>query len=415
MIDHPMPGTIRLLRISVLLPVISMVVLGLTQLWQNAALPDPQVAIVVGIALLPVLVAWLPWVTERLGASYLPVSLTIYLLCQTLLTSLLQNLGMVRFDVVQIGPVYIVEPGVLLMLPLLLIAWQYGWRGALLASATAGTLHLAVGVLLHWLIPDLMQVAPATPFLRPDLLYFLPLVVAYLGHLMRRQQHHEQVVQTQLREYAARMEVTAIGRERHRLAEQLQGTVVPSLGTLGAQLDLLAASLGSTPENAGAQLAGLQQQVQSEYQKTRQVVDDLQAHPVEGVDLIQAIQQRAETLARRRDIAVEFTTDGAPVGLSLEQEMVLYHVTDRALSHIESHLHVQRIDLRLSYMDHLVALTVHDDGSGCRCQSARNGAPLLADIEASAQLIGGHLCIDNDDQLGTTIALWLPCRQGEEK
>lgn len=413
MADHPMPGTIRLLRISVLLPVISMVILGLTQLWQNAALPDAQVALVVGIALLPVLVAWLPWVTHRLGAAYLPVGLTVYLLCQTLLTSLLQNLGMVRFDVVQIGSVYVVEPGVLLMLPLLLIAWQYGWRGALLASATAGTLHLALGVALHWLIPDLMQVVPATPFLRPDLLYFLPLLVAYLGHLMRRQQRQQQVAQTQLREYAARMEVTAIGRERHRLAEQLQATVVPSLGALSEQLDLLAASLRTAPERAEAQLAGLQQQVQTEYRKTCQVVDDLQAHPVEDVDLIEAIHQRAETLARRCDIAVEFATDGEPVGLTPEQEMVLYHVADQALSHIESHQHVQHIEMRLSYMDHLVALTVHDDGNGCRCKSAHNGARLLDDIEASAQLIGGHLCVDNDDQHGTTIALWLPCRQEE--
>jgi signal transduction histidine kinase len=259
-----------------------------------------------------------------------------------------------------------------------------------------------------------MEVAPATPFLRPDLLYFLPLVVAYLGGLLRRQQRQQQAAQAQLRAYAARMEVTAIGRERHRLAEQLQATVVHSLDALGEQLDLLATAWRSAPENATAQLAGLQQQVQTERRKTRQVVDDLQAHPVDHVDLIEAIQQRSATLARRHDIAVEFTTDGQPAGLTPEQEMVLYHVADQALSHIESHQHVQHIDLRLSYMDHLVALTVHDDGNGCRCQNAANGALKLEAIEASAQLIGGHLCVDNDDQHGTTIALWMPCGQDVE-
>lgn len=413
MLNRPMPGTLRLLRISVLLPVISMVVLGLTQLWRNANLSPLPAAIVMGIALLPVLAAWLPGLDQRLGPAYLPVSLTLYLVCQTLLTSLLQNLGMVRFDVVPIGPAHIVEPGALLMLPLLLIAWQYGWRGALLASATAGTLHLALGLALHGFFPNFVPVVPATPLLRPDLLYFLPLLVAYLGHLMRRQQHQQQQAQAQLREYAARMEVTAIGRERHRLAEQLQGTVLRSLSALAEQLDTLATSLRTTPERASAQLAGLQQQVQTEYRKTCEVVSDLQAHPLEDLDLPQAIHQRAETLARRRAIAVEFTTDGEPVGLTPEQAMVLYHVADQALSHIESHQHVQQVDLRLSYMDHMVALTVHDDGHGCRCQSVEQDGLSLDDIKASAQLVGGHLCIDNNDQHGTTIALWLPCRQDE--
>lgn len=413
MFNHPMPGTLRLFRISVLLPVISMIVLGLTHLWRSVNLPHLPIAMVMGIALLPVLAAWLPGLDQRLGIAYLPVSLTVYLVCQTLLTSVLQNLGMVRFDVVPIGAMHFVEPGVLLMLPLLLIAWQYGWRGALLASATVGTLHLALGMALHGLFPDFTPMASATPILRPDLLYFLPLLIAYLGHLMRRQQRQQQQIQTQLREYAARMEVTAIGRERHRLAEHLRGTVVRSLSVLAEQLDAVATSLDAAPDGASAQLAGLQQQVQTEYQKTWQVISDLQAHPVEDLDLPQAIQQRAEALARRCGIAVEFTTDGEPLALTQEQAMVLYHVADQALAHIESHHHVQQVDLRLNYMDHMVALTVHDDGSGCRCQSVQSGAPCLEDIKASARLVGGHLCIDSSDQHGTTIALWLPCQQDE--
>jgi signal transduction histidine kinase len=54
---------------------------------------------------------------------------------------------------------------------------------------------------------------------------------------------------------------------------------------------------------------------------------------------------------------------------------------------------------------------VHDDGTGCRCPGASKGSFNLDELEASAELIGGHLCVDQHDQHGTTIALWMPCRQ----
>lgn len=407
MFSYPMPGTLRLLRISVLLPVFSMLLLGLTTIWQETRFPDPQVILLVVVALLPTVFAWLPWIQHRLETRFLPVALGIYLVCQTLLTSLLQNLGLVRFDIVPVGPIYVVEPGVLLMLPLLLIAWEYGWQGALLASATAGTIHLAAGLVMHWFFPGLNHLAPVTPFLRPDLLYFLPLVVAYLGSLLRRQLHHQHMVQSQLRDYAARAEMVATGRERHRLAEQLQQTVARSLAVLNDQIATVGAVYGIAPDQAAQQLAGLQQQVNAEVQRTQQVIDELQAHPLEDVELVEAIHWRAETFAQRHNVRVDFQTEGEPAALSAEQEIELYHMIDQALNHLAHHRSVRQVDLRLTCVGPMVALTIHDDGAGCHCADG------VEHIKTYAQLIGGHACIDNDGEHGNTFALWLPVKREE--
>lgn len=402
-----MPGTVRLLRISVLLPVLSMLLLGLTTIWQEARLPDPQVILLIAIALLPAVVSWLPWIQGRLGSRFLAVALGVYLLCQTLLTSLLQNLGLVRFDIVPVGPVYVVEPGVLLMLPLLLIAWEYGWQGALLASATAGTIHLATGLVMRWSFPDLAHLAPVTPLLRPDLLYFLPLVVAYLGSLLRRQLHQHRAIQAQLREYAARAEMVATGRERHRLAAQLQQTVAHSLKAIGDQLAVVGPAFGTAPDLAAQQLAGLQQQVHSEFQRTQQVIEELQAHPLEDIELVEAIHWRAETFALCHNVQVDFQTEGEPATLSAEQEIELYHMVDQALNHLAHHQGMHQVDLRLTCTGPMVALTIHDDGAGCHCEDG------VEHMETYAQLIGGHACIDSDGEHGNTFALWLPIRRKE--
>lgn len=409
MSDQTMPGTIRLLRISVLLPIVSMLLLGLTRIWQAAKLPDLLILLLVAVSMLPAAVVWLPWFERRLGIAYLPSTLAVYLASQTLLTSLLQNLGLVRFDAVQLGRITVVEPGVLLMIPLLLIAWQYGWRGALLASASAGTLHLTVGVLLHWLAPGFSNLAPAVPLLRPDLLYFLPLLVAYLGSLLRKQQRLQQHAQVQLREYAAAAEVLAAGRERQRLAARLQATLARSLAALSEQIDTISAALHQTPESAAEKLTIVQSQMHDNIHKTQQVIDELQARPLDDLGLVEAIRRRVDALTERHGIEARFEANGQPDGLTAEQELVLYHIADQALDHVTRHENVQHVQLNLMCMADQVALTVHDDGKASTCNGHGHSAHCeLDDIVTCAQLIGGVLCVDSEGASGTTVACWLP-------
>lgn len=406
-----MPGTIRLLRISVLLPVVSVLVLGLMRPWQALDLPDGFLILVVVLAILPAAITLPAYWRHRLDQAYLPIAMATYLFCQSVLSSLLHNLGLVRFDVVQVGPVFVLEPGVLLILPPLLIAWQYGWVGALLASATAGTLHLGVGLLLHMAAPEGIQLAPITPMLRPDLLYFLPLIVAYLSSLWRRHQKLQLEAQHQLREYAAAAEVLAAGRERSRLADLLQSTVGRSLLALNEQLEGLGAVLGVVPEATAERLAQAQAQVRDDVQRTQEVIADLRAKPLYELGLVEAIRARAESLAKRQKVEVDVQVSGPPPELTEEQELVVYHVAEQALSHVETHDGVRHVGLHLTCLEQHVALTVHDDGQ-CQCRS--NGAQsTLEDVQACASLVGGHLWFEVGQERGNTVALWMPCGRPE--
>ncbi len=215
-----MPGTRLLLRISVLLPIASIFLLGLTSHWQDAAMADGQVLWLVLVALAPALVVYLPWIEHRLGEFFLPVALSIYLVCQSLLSSLLHNWTMVRFDMVQLGPVFVLEPGVLLLIPAAAdrLAVRLDRRAAGLGRHRAQSTWPWVWLLHRWM-PDIAQLSPVTPILRPDVLYFLPLLVAYLGILLRRQQRSEAETRSQWREYAATAEVLAVEGERQRVAQ----------------------------------------------------------------------------------------------------------------------------------------------------------------------------------------------------
>ena len=77
--DLTMPGTRLLLRISVLLPIASVFVLGLTAAWQQARIPDTQIIVLTIVALLPALIVYLPLFERWLGTVFLIVALSVYL------------------------------------------------------------------------------------------------------------------------------------------------------------------------------------------------------------------------------------------------------------------------------------------------------------------------------------------------
>ena len=400
-----------LIRVSVLLPIASTFMLGLTAIWQNAAMPDMQVAVLILIAIVPALVVYLPGIERRLGRWFVLITLSVYLVCQTTLIALLQNLGMARFDMMSLGAVYFVEPGVLLMLPLLLIAWQYGWKGALLASATAGTLHMLIGLAMHLWMPNDAQIAEVVPILRPDLLYFLPLLVAYLGGLLRRQKLQDAESQLRWREYAATAEVLAVERERKRLAQQLRTGVVETLAALSGQLDNLAGVLSGRSQPETDVVNQAQQLVRDDIQSVTEWMNELQAAPLESAELVDALRSRASALTHRTGVEVDVQVSELPADLTPIQELSLYHVADQTLNHVIQHLGVSKVLLRLSTVDQVVALTVHDNGL-CRCQEAEHND--FDDLEAYASLVGGRLCVHQQAEQGNTVALWLPCQNNHQ-
>ncbi|HSN75641.1 MAG TPA: hypothetical protein VL334_11240 [Anaerolineae bacterium] len=406
--DRTMPGTRLLLRISVLLPIASIFLLGLTNHWHEAAMADGQVVWLVLVALAPALVVYLPWIEHKLGEFFLPVALSVYLVCQSLLSSLLHNWAMVRFDMVQLGPFHVLEPGVLLLIPPLLIAWQYGWVGALLASAATGTIHLATGLVLHRWMPDMAQLSPVTPILRPDVLYFLPLLVAYLGILLRRQQRSEAETRSQWREYAATAEVLAVEGERQRVAASLQASLLQPLAALNDHLEGMAGALGALPESAAERLRKARQHSRKALYTADEMIEDLQAAPLHDMGLVDAIRTRADMVSERHGLQIDVQTVDLPKEMTAQQEIVLYHVADQALNHVANHADIQHIHLRLAVVDHFIALTVHDDGQ-CQCQGRDQGHSDLASLETSTKLIGGHFCFHTQQEGGNTLAVWLPC------
>ena len=206
-----------------------------------------------------------PWLERALGRSFLAVGLGLDILFESLESASaffdLQGWWVMYLNLPgpvaeQIAKEPLVEPFFFLLIPLVLLAWGYGRRGALWGSTWATVLHLGIGI---W---GLQQDIMTRRFflgasLRIILLYAVPLMVSILAERERRQHVELEVAYKRLRRHAATVEQLAVSRERNRLARDLHDTLAHSLAAIAVQLEALRTLLAHDPGAAEGTVDGL--------------------------------------------------------------------------------------------------------------------------------------------------------------
>ncbi len=395
----PLSAVQRLLRVSVLLPFVSLGLWAWTQpqrLMGQGAVP---VLLLIALAAAPALLVYM----SRTAGKRDDWAVLLFLLCQSAFNSLLYFLGDPLLHPMQAGPFRLVEPGMLLLLAAVFVSWQYGWIGGLAAASSAIVIHLVTATLTLRFWPDLGTID--LPLLRPDLMYGLCLMMAYVGQAWRRQQHRQVQQHSQWRVMAATAEVLAVERERQRVAETLQHDLLHTLNALQTQLDGLSDSAQASASDAPDQVRALQQHYRRALWTTDALVARLQAAPLREMALPDALHVLMDMTAERLGLAVDMQVQALPADLPEQNALVLYHVADQALAHIAGHRHLSRINLHLLGVERGITLTLHDDGA---CPDRRcSGDSDLEGAEACLALLGGRLCAHTDER-GNTLAVWLP-------
>lgn len=101
-------------------------------------------------------------------------------------------------------------------------------------------------------------------------------------------------------------------------------------------------------------------------------------------------------------ISASFNSRGQVPRLTLEQQLVIYRVTQEGLSNIAQHAQASRVEVELSFVGRTV-LRITDDGRGF--STARKGGLGLTGMRERALMAGGHLSIWSGDGQGTRVEL----------
>ncbi len=401
------------LRIYRLMLVVQLAFLAMSFL----ALPRLGVTARVGVVLraLPTLIIALlflpPWLERFLGRSFLAVGLSLSVLFSSLETAyLFGNWSESRLAQFALPPELIeqlvaappVEPFFFLLIPLVLLAWGYGRRGALLGSTWAAVLHVAISLPM---LPEegFSRLSFVQTLMRILLLYLVPLIVSVLAQRERQQHARLERAHQRLRRHAVAMEQLAVSRERNRMARDLHDTLAHSLSALTVQLEALRTLIRNDPAAAPPAVDEIAELARRGLEESRRAIQALRTGPVETLGLAGALREVIEALQARTGVQGGLNTAGDESLLAPEEAEALYRITEEALSNVERHANARQVDVRLDCGADRVDLVIRDDGAGFDLAAVDLARYGLTGMRERAAMIGAVVEVNSRPGGGTEV------------
>jgi signal transduction histidine kinase len=293
---------------------------------------------------------------------------------------------------------------VVLLVPLIIVAWQYGFRWVLWFCV------LTVGTELALTLPLAGKGGPPALTLvvisLVRCLFFIPVgyAVARLARAQREQRAALAEANARLARYASTLEELAVSRERGRLAHELHDTLAHGLSSVAVQLEAMRALWSSQPEAARKLLTEALEATREALGEARRAIGALRASPLQDLGLARAVRALAESEATRGGFTLDERIE--EIGTSSgEVEHAIYRIAAEALTNIVRHAQARRVTVRLEPARLLVA----DDGRGFDpAAPLDDGRFGLYGMRERARMIGANLTIESAPGRGTTVQLALP-------
>ncbi|MDY7079809.1 MAG: sensor histidine kinase [Chloroflexota bacterium] len=293
----------------------------------------------------------------------------------------------------------------LLLMALILLVWQYGWRYAILFSG--GIALFSLGLHLYFYRPEGPSLLPPMTVLLIQTITFLLVgyFISVLVQQLRRQNESLEQANAQLADYAATLEELTISRERNRMARELHDTLAHTLSALSVQLETVKAYWEVDPTAVQPMLDKALTATRSGLQETRRALKSLRASPLDDLGLSLALRQLATETAQRANLHLDLSVPEHLPSLTPAVEQCIYRVAQEAAANAVHHANAHRLTVRLAFNGG-VSLQVSDDGRGFDPRQAESAGHFgLSGMRERAQLVGGDLSISSHPGGGTTIQL----------
>ena len=230
--------------------------------------------------------------------------------------------------------------------------------------------------------------------------------------IRRREQQIERLAEEsrELRDQQEERAARAVAEERMRIARELHDIVSHSLSVVTIQTQAIRHDLGPGQENAARDLATVEATAREAGAEMRRLLGVLRAGPDRAPalapqpGLAHLPQLLAET--RAAGVVVELRTEGTPVDLPAGLDLTVYRVVQEALTNVRRHAGVDECVVRLAFREGALEVQVDDDGAGGTPSEAPGHG--LAGMAERVALYGGSLDVGRRQDGGFRVRAILP-------
>jgi signal transduction histidine kinase len=349
----------------------------------------------------------IPWLRERNAGGYLPLALAMAA-AFPVLGNVMSYLGTPdRTLPVLIQSSWLSFP--VLLVPLVLIAWQYRFRYVMLFTILAALVEEILLLPLLW--PPHPEQLPVLgqPLIRAFSFGIVGQIVCHLMDTQRAQRRRLMEANLELSRNSDTLQRLAVSHERNRLARELHDTLAHSLTALSVSLEAMKTDLPSPGGDLGRSLDRSLRIAREGLTDTRRALKSLRADALDDLGLTLAVRSLAETAAERAGLRLEFNAANGIPALPPAVEHSLYRIAQEAVENAVHHagLKVLRVEMRAGSEN--LELSICDDGSGFDPDSVDPQDHLgIRGMRERAQACGGTLEIISRKDEGTTLQVRIP-------
>jgi signal transduction histidine kinase len=202
--------------------------------------------------------------------------------------------------------------------------------------------------------------------------------------------------------------LAAAQQERSRIRRDLHDGLGPSLSGVALGLEAVQTALPRDTQTAADLTARMRTEIAGAVEDVRRIIDELRPAALEDVGLVQALRERAASLAARSSsgLIVEFRVDEPMPGLPEQVEIAAFRIAEEAMTNVLRHAHASRCEVRLAVADALV-VSVSDDGVGLPRQTRPDGVGLMSMRQRAAEL-GGSCTVESAIPSGVMVCARFP-------
>jgi signal transduction histidine kinase len=373
---------------------------------QTGQIVNPsQIQSYVNLAINGFLFAYLSWswLEGKLGHYYLPLGLVAATIVP-LFSNLIYLASPQETAQITIFRSWLLFP--ILIVPLVIIAWQYHFRYVLAFTFLTSSIELVI--LFSRLDGVNFETLPilGLPLIRAFAFGMIGHIVTRLITTQRQQEDKLIAANLKLSEHAVTLEQLAISRERNRLARELHDTLAHTLSGLTVNLEAIKIMLGKNHPQIEERLDHALENTRVGLTDTRRALRDLRAKQVEDLGLKLALENLCLQAASRGDFETQVDLPDIIPESSIHTEQVYYRIAQESLENIVKHAQAKHVSLKLCLVDNQYTLQIKDDGVGFHPQDSYTLDQLgIRGMQERAAELEGQLEITSQPGEGTQIRL----------
>ncbi|MCO6450900.1 MAG: sensor histidine kinase [Caldilineales bacterium] len=201
--------------------------------------------------------------------------------------------------------------------------------------------------------------------------------------------------------------------ERQRIARELHDTTGQSLTAIGLGLKGLEGVLQKEKSMALTPAAELRLYASRALAELRDIIADLRPSQLDDLGLVPTLRWYTRVFSERWGIACDFNVQGEPKRLPSDFEIVLFRISQEALTNIARHAQATRARVLVSFNPGETMLQVEDNGQGFVPEEAlqsigsTSGWGILGMHERAA-LVGGRVEIVSKPGQGACLRVVVP-------